>query len=201
MEKPHDPELENLREKFGKNKKIPEKYEKIILTALSHYRELKDIHIKFVTTKSYPRPYATRPTRLSVFLPPDKRHYIITILTKAEPPEKEALLKNLPEPAQVAIIGHEISHVLQFHKMSPAQLIKTIATYSLSSTRREMEREADRLTIEHGLGEELYLFAVYIRNIPGYTEKRKELNKNYLLPPEIIRYLHSEYTPHVFEKT
>lgn len=200
MEKPHDPELEALREKFGQNKTMPKRYEKVILNALSHYFKLSDVQIEFLTSKTASRPTGTKPSFASLFLPAGKRKYRVTILTRAEQPMREALIKNLPEQAQLAALAHELSHVLQYEKMDRLELLKTYFSMGISSFRKGFEREADKITIEHGLGEELYLFAVYIRDIPGYTEKRKEINRDYFLPHEIIKFLHSDYTPHIFKK-
>ena len=45
---------------FSQNKNIPKEFELPILTALSHFPELKHIHINFVTHEAY-SPLSTRP--------------------------------------------------------------------------------------------------------------------------------------------
>jgi hypothetical protein len=182
-------ELQKLEEEFGVNKRIPARYKAVVLAALSYYPELKDVHIIFRPSPNAAVPYGTKPTLASLFLPPAHRTYVITILEKAELPERDALLKNLPVPAQVGTIGHELAHVVQYHSETALGLQKLLAKYALPRYKKEIERAADIATIHHGLGDELHVQATYIRRIPGYTEKRPELNKNYLKPTEIIHYM------------
>jgi hypothetical protein len=177
------PSLDELRTKFAANKEIPQKYEEPILKALSHFPELEKVKIVFKTKDKHPVPYGTVPVaglRVS---------YEISILESADPPMEGALLKNLPETAQVGVIGHELSHVVQFEKGGMGPVVKAIVGYSSNNAQREMERGADVLAIEHGLGFELYTHACFIRAIPGYVEQRKEIDINYLHPNEILEAL------------
>ena len=64
--------------------------------------------------------------------------------------------------------------------------------FATSAPGRKAEREADVLTIEHGLGFELYTFACYIRGIPGYVDERKQIDINHLHPNEILEALPPE---------
>lgn len=178
-------ELNDLREAFGKHKTIPVQYEEIVLIALSHYPELKGTQIEFQLVKKYPVPYGCRPSASSVFKGLEKRCYIITIREEADAPVKDALLKNLPARAQIGVIGHELAHVVQYQSCNCRQLLTMLCTYPLPFVKRRIERDADWLTIAHGLGNELYAHAVYIRRIPGYLEERKSLSRNYLKPLEI----------------
>jgi hypothetical protein len=169
-----------------KNKKIIKKYEEPILTALRSYPELKDVCIHFKLVKKHPAPYSTSPSFRSLFASKDKRVYHIYLLEEASGPEEKALFKNLTFEGQVAVIAHELVHVIQFHSCSRAELIKTALQYPLPGKKREMERGADKGAIEHGFGKHLYEHAVYIRSIPGYIQKRPELNMYYLQPFEIL---------------
>jgi hypothetical protein len=103
-----------IQNNWGMNKVIPDKYAKPILTALSHYPELKYARIFFKLTDQHPVPYGTTPTFLSLFRRSAKRTYYITLLEKSNGPEEAALYKNLPYEGQVAVIAHELMHVLQF---------------------------------------------------------------------------------------
>jgi hypothetical protein len=179
-------ELEALRKEFGINKKIPAKYEEPILLALSYYPELKQTHILFEPKKNYPVPYGTAPAPGSIFRKPAHRKYIISILEEHKPPTRWALMKHLPFAAKVGAFGHEMAHVVQYNSFSRWALLKFLLLYTRESFRRKVERAADASTIEHGLGKELYELATYLRRIPGYTQERKAINKNYLLPHEIV---------------
>jgi hypothetical protein len=180
------PPLSVLRADFGRNKTIPSEYEEVVLKALSHYPELKNTRIVFQKKNDHPVPYGTVPTRASYLKTSSGRKYVITLQEEAEPPVKLALFKNLPEEAQRAVIGHELAHVLQFHKHSIPKMLGSSLSYSAKKARREVERAADLTTIEHGLGFELFVHAVYIRKIPGYTLERKNIETDYLKPQEIL---------------
>lgn len=180
------PSLEELRSRFGNNKIIPQRYEEIILQALSHYPELITTRIQFKLKNKHPVPYGTSPAPGSVFLSADRRSYVVSILESADLPVKLALFKNLPPDAQRAVIGHELGHVLQYQASGTLQLLKVAAGYANLFSRRKLEREADIAAIEHGLGHDLYVHAVYIRKIPGYIEKRKNIDTDYLKPHEIL---------------
>jgi hypothetical protein len=180
------PPLPVLKKEFGKNKEIPPAYEEVILRALSHYPELKETHIKFQLKDKHPVPYGTTPTIGSVLKAGKNRSYVISLLEEADLPTRQVLFKNLPEEGQRAVIGHELGHVLQFVKSSPAGLLKKALQYVHMNSRRDVERGADIQAIEHGLGFELYVHAVYIRKVPGYVQQRKEIETDYLKPQEIL---------------
>lgn len=179
-------ELNELRRNFSYNKTIPKQYEYAILKALAHYPELKHIQINFELVKKHPVPYGTTPGILSLFKVSPKRTYTISLLEEAEPPMEAVLLKNLPEKAQIGVLGHEIAHVIQYNSWTRVQLIKNMLLYLKPAFKKRIERGADLLTIKHGLGAELYEHATFIRGVPGYLEERKEIDKNYLRPIEIL---------------
>lgn len=168
-------------------KHIPARYEGVIREALSHYPELQPVHINFKLADKYPVPYGTSPDLITIFRPRQKRAYTVTILEKADGPLEKALFKNLPREAQLGVLGHELGHVLQFCKKSRKELLKIALRYGDFYEKREVERDADIKAIEHGLGRELHMLAIYIRNIKGYVEQRKEIDTNYLKPHEILQ--------------
>lgn len=178
-----------LRHNFGKNKQIPKKYEEEILVALSHYPGLKETSINFMLAAHASVPYGTKPTFLSCFRGSKKRNYTTTILEDAPYPESAALMKNLSFNMRVGVFGHELFHVVQYEKCNPSRLIRTLAGFAFAAFRRKMETGADLGAISHGLGPQLLEHAKYIRRIPGYIEKRPNLNKDYLLPEQIEFYL------------
>jgi hypothetical protein len=190
-------DIGKLRAEFGFNKQIPEKYEEEILVALSHYPELKYERINFVLTSSAPLQYGTKPSAASFLLPKSQRTYIITILEWAKDPEKEALMKNIDRKMRIGVLGHELGHVLQYSKLGTLKLFKMASLMAFDSNKRKIEREADKMAIEHGLGEELLRHAEYIRLIPEYVDQHPELNTNYLMPQEIAYYITHYKLTHV----
>ena len=182
-------DIQKLKKEFGNLKDIPVKYEREILIALSHFPELKKEDINFQLALHSSVPYGTKPSFASCFIPKNKRTYTITILEAAESPTKEALFRNLTENMRIAVIAHELTHVKQYSKCNPVSLLKTFILYMTPKYKRKIERNADIGAIEHGFGNELLEHALYIRSIPGYLKVRPEINKDYLLPLEIKRYM------------
>jgi hypothetical protein len=174
---------EYLKE-FGRKKEIPLKYETEILVVLSRYPELKDVCISFELTDQASVPYGTKPLLRHCIGSKKNRKYIISLLEKADVPEKAALFKNLTSRMRMGVIAHELMHVIQYH-FGRLSLIKTCALFIMEASRRKLERAADTGAIEHGFGEELLEHALYIRSIPGYTDKRPAICKDYLQPSEI----------------
>ncbi|MCW3103818.1 MAG: Protein of unknown function precursor [Bacteroidetes bacterium] len=182
-------ELQWLRSEFGRYKEIPEKYEEVILTVLSHYPELKDTCIRFVLKDKHPVPYGTMPSLKTIFSEPAEREYIITIREQADYPTFYALFKNLTEDAKKAVIAHEVAHVMQYSTCSKTELMKFMLFYLVPEFQEKVEKAADMEAIIRGFGHELLEQAIYLRAIPGYVEERPAININYLKPQEIVEYL------------
>jgi hypothetical protein len=166
---------------------IPENYREEFLEALRHYPELSGVKISVVKKKYHPVPYGATPD-LANFFRKKHRSYTITIREKAEGPLKKALFRNLPRDAKIGIAGHELAHVLQYERMGRIALLAMALGYLTSPLkRRDIEREADLETIQHGLGHQLYAQTMYLRGIPGYLKKRPGLDVYYLKPHEILQ--------------
>jgi hypothetical protein len=186
--------IQELQKKHGTNKQIPQQYEREILTVLSHYPELNTVKIIFKLTDRASVPYGTKPAVISCLQPKKRRVYMINILEKADYPESLALFKNLPSSMRMGVIAHELMHVKQYH-FGRFSLLKTVGLFIIHSSRRRLERNADKGAIEHGFGNELLEHALYIRSIPGYTEKRPAIKEDYLQPSEIKNYLKMQNAP------
>ena len=68
-------------EAFSKNKVMPDQYRKQILTALSYFPELENVHIVFRIAPQY-TPFTTRPNLVGIFKRKNHRIYVITISNK-----------------------------------------------------------------------------------------------------------------------
>jgi hypothetical protein len=186
MKKTEYPAIAELRKKFGHKKEIPEQFEEVVLQALSHFPELKEVAISFRSSSGHPLPYGTDPVFSGIFRSGHKRKYVVTLLDEADLPERPALFKNLPHEAQRGVIGHELGHVIQQMRKSGLSILKKRLKHGGIASRREMEREADLIAIQHGLGFDLYVHATFIRKIPGYVQHRKEIETDFLKPQQIL---------------
>src|SRR6185369_11248266 len=165
-------DLKKYRKRYSIYKIIPRAYEVAVLLALSKFPELKYVRIHVRSTTKGASPYFAVPSPGSFLKSPLHRTYYIYILENAPFPESAALLKNLDLEEQIAVLAHELSHVVQFNKCSAPALVKMALLFSLPRFKRNIERAADIAAIEHGFGQGLYRHAIYLRSIPGYLKKR-----------------------------
>ncbi|HMK19610.1 MAG TPA: hypothetical protein VK492_15515 [Chitinophagaceae bacterium] len=153
--------IDSLKE-FGNKKEIPQQFEKPILTALSHFPELKNVHIVFRIKKAYSG-LTTKPNFIGVFKRKDHRTYIITISNETIDTLKPLLLHNLTFEQQVGVIGHELSHVVDFNSKNFPQTIGVGIGHISKKYLDKMEFNTDRICIQHGLGKYLLAYSKHVR--------------------------------------
>src|SRR5215203_302634 len=153
--------IDSLKE-FGTKKEIPQQYEKAILTALSYFPELKEVHIVFRIKKAY-TPLTTKPDFAGVFQKKDHRTYIIRISNETIDTLKPLLFQNLTFEQQVGVIGHELSHVVDFNSKNFPQTIGVGINHISKRYLDKMEFNTDRICIEHGLGKYLLAYSKHVR--------------------------------------
>lgn len=182
-----DGQLDSLKALYGKNKILPEGHELQALLALSHYPELRDVHVEFVQVETL-IPLSSRPKVFSKMVKPEKQKYLVVISTKSTANLENVLLKNLPFNAQVGVLGHELGHTVYYLDKGFWDVLRIGISYLFPGYREKFEKDTDRRTINHGLGNQLYSWAKFIREKDD-KEKRGEgdnfLDKYYLTPAEI----------------
>jgi len=147
---------------FSQNKKIPKEFELPILTALSHFPELKPIRINFITREAY-TPLSTRPAFSSLIKRKSRREYNVIISTRSIDTLSHLLFKNLSFKEQVGVMGHELSHVVDFDRKN---FIQTVASGVGHISKRyvdKMEYRTDLICIQHGLGKYLESYSLHVR--------------------------------------
>ena len=190
-------------QKFSVNKEIPEQYQKPILTALSHFPELKDVHIIFRIRKQY-TPLTTKPDLASVFKRKNYRTYIITISNQTIDTLKRLLFENLAFEEQVGVIGHELSHVVDFNSKNFPQTVGIGIGHTSKKYLDKMEFNTDRICIQHGLGQYLLAYSNHVRQTMHVHNWRgvDYVNKGngngqyerYMNPDTIEKYMSSDHT-------
>ncbi len=189
-EKDNWPEVaDSLSDSITRDVSIDTSYSPAFYTALAHYPDLYDTEIHF-KEKAIKTTAATRPKFFSVFKKPENRSYQIFVNDKNKP-EKSVYYKDLPYNARIGLLGHELSHILDFSKMSSMEIFGMGIKYVFSPKyRKELEYQVDQQAIEHGLGWQVYTFTDYINNksqaCPEYISYKR---KYYMLPEEIIEYI------------
>lgn len=181
--------VDSLRSKYGTNKFYPKKFELAILLALSHYPELTDLHITFELNKGF-IPLISRPTITSMLGKKKKWHYKIFISDDNQFTYSEVLLKNIPFNAQVGIIGHELAHTVSYLHKSFTDMLSIAVNYVLKKYRSTFEKDTDKRCIQHGLGWQLYDYAIYTRTLPAMTPNQVEwIDQFYMNHHSIYNYM------------
>jgi hypothetical protein len=168
--------ISELKEIYGHNKKYPQEFEEQILTALSFFPELKDHRVDFQLRKGY-APLSSRPTYGGLFRSAKKRKYKIFISTGKKDRWDSILLKNAPFDAGVGVLGHELSHVLNFSRMSGLSLAGLGISHVSTKYMNRFEYLTDSLCIEQGMGEYLLAMGIYVRKAFGAPDPEELLVK------------------------
>jgi len=196
-----EPGIDSLQ-RFGLHKEIPEQYKKPILTALSYFPELKEVHIVFKMAKAY-TPLRTRPDFAGIFKRKNHRTYIITISTQTIDTLKRLLYQNLDFEEQVGVMGHELSHVVDFNSKNFPQTIGVGLGHLSKKYIDNMEFNTDRICVIHGLGKYLEAYSIHVResmhvhNWRGvdFVHEAKQTHERYMNPITIEKYMGQVKTP------
>jgi hypothetical protein len=191
-------EYSALKQRVGKNKKIPPEYEKQILIALSYFPELVNTKIEF-RFKHTNTSFSTRPSIVSVLKRSSRRKYFVTISDSSKEKLVPLQLSNLDFNSQIGVLGHELSHAADFTKKNSFGLLR-VAFGNLSTKFLDrFERYTDSLCIVHGLGYQLLAWSTFIRttmhceNWTGSVniDKGPMLREKYMNPSTIKKQIES----------
>jgi hypothetical protein len=174
------------------NKTIPSKFEKQIRVALAYYPTLKQSKIIFKIKKTR-SPLAAAPTFWSAFRRPSKRTYVITISSESSVPFlNKILLDSLGFNAQIGVLGHEISHILEFNSKNSFFFIGLVLRNVSKKAIDKFENDTDRRCIEQGLGYQLLAWSTEVRRNLNIKEWRgadnlgNQKRERYMSPPTIL---------------
>jgi len=178
------------------NKEIPAEFERPILTALSYFPELKDTHIIFRIKKAY-TPLTTKPDFTSVFKRKGHRTYVITISNETADTLTRLLFQNLSFEEQVGVMGHELSHVVDFNSKNFPQSVGNGIGHISKKYLDKMEFNTDHICIMHGLGKYLEAYSMHVRqamhvhNWRGvdFVNEKNESHERYMNPDTIAKYM------------
>lgn len=178
--------IDSLKLIYGRHKHFLKDFEMQSLVALSYYPELwnETIFFRYAEINSTAR---TTMTLGSIFKKIDKK-YIVYI--NEDSTKTGLLLNDAPYNAQVAVIGHELAHVIDFRSRGFFDLALWGLKYLFVKTSTRIERKTDRITMRHGLGWPLYYWADYVLNKSTANKRYKKIKeKKYLHPEEILQYM------------
>lgn len=181
-----DYNVDSLRKIYGIHKTILKQYELQTLVALSYYPELVNEHIRF----EYGTINSTAQTTVtlgSLFKKVNKQ-YIIIINNDIK--KTGLLLSDAAFEAQVALIGHELSHVTDFKTRGFFDMVWWGISYLVVKQRTKIEIRADKSTIQHGLGWPLYYWTDFVLNHSKANKRYKRMKETkYMQPEDILKYM------------
>lgn len=172
---------------------IPEQGQTSFLVAISYFPELSNSRIQLKYRKIRTT-LNVRPTIGSlIFNGREKRNYIIRINCSLK--DSVITLNEVPSGAQVGLIGHELSHIVDYRSKNIWGIISRAFAYLSKQGKTRFEKEIDGIAIKHGLGSALYQWSNYVLYHSDASFKYKRFKSNIYMKPEEIRDLEKAETP------
>ena len=186
-----DKELVSNDSKFEliNNKLIPIELKEEITEALSHFPELKDIKIEFRFKEKIDGSFMqAQPKVASLFNAKKFRSYVINIKKHFQCEHDTTIhMASLPKNVLVGWIGHELGHILDYHKRDFFSITKLGIGYLLSEDYiKSTEFRADVNAIQHGLSDNINATKDFILNHPRLSEQYKSKIRRLYLSPERV---------------
>lgn len=178
-------EIDYLRRNFSNNKMITKDFELEILTALSYFLELINTKIK-LKKANIKTSLNARPTVLSlIFRKRNNRNYVIRFSSAAK--NGSVTFDKASFNAKVGVIGHELCHFIDYQNRDFVGVLARLFQYTNKNSKEKYEKEIDRMTIEHGLGFQLYEWSKFVLFESEASKEYKEFKAEiYLEPHEIL---------------
>ncbi|NJN35662.1 MAG: hypothetical protein HC817_16755 [Saprospiraceae bacterium] len=105
------------------------------------------------------------------------------------------LLKNLSFNAQIGVLGHELSHISDFHGRKSSFFIRLLFMQFSKKAMDKFENDTDRRCIAHGLGYQLLSWSEEVRHNLGIKKWRgaslseDQKRERYMSPDSILEVL------------
>lgn len=175
----------HLISKYGKKKSLTEKYNLQCLYTLSYFNELKDTKIVFAH-KKIKTTMVCRPRWDFVFRKKESRTYKI-IFNSDTLNTGKVTFDQLSFNAQIGVLGHEYSHILDYKERTNRNLIKFGLLYLTHKKFKEtLEKRVDKIAISKGLGWQVYDFSRYVLNESSADEEYKKYKATFYYTPTEI---------------
>ncbi len=188
---------------YAWRKTIPEELSIPALKALQHYPELQSKKIEFkYTRKAGTSIMKAQPNISSVLQLGDDRSYIIYVNRVISFGTEKLAIVDLPEEVLKGWFGHELGHVMDYESRSKWGLFKFGLAYIFSKKYiKRAENKADRIAIQHGLGNEIIKTKNFILNHASLSEKYKnKIKRLYPSPEQIMEIIKGEERLEAFSK-
>jgi hypothetical protein len=131
------------------------------------------------------------PKIFSIFNKKQNRTYIVTFNDKVH--FKGILFQDVPLNGQIGVIGHELSHIVDYENRNFFGIIDRAFDYFSSKSKSKFEKEIDLITIDKGLGWQIYAWAYFVLYKSKATEKYKEFKRKiYYTSEDLFKILESK---------
>ncbi len=179
---------DSLLAEFATNKEIPQGWEDQILIALMGFHELRNTHITFKYAQGISTTMAAYPAPASAVFSP-RRYLVVIGGRRARIPLESASFN-----AQIGVIAHELSHIVDYQNKNLTGLLGTATEYVGKRSRARYENYIDSVTIARGYGWQLLDWAEYSLSDQSpapekYREYKREVYMNPQRMKEIMRSL------------
>lgn len=174
---------------FSVNKEIPNVIQHLALKALSHYPELKHIHIRFIFSRKLKKSVmAARPVVSTLLQPHNKRIYDILINPVFKLTQSIEPIHHLPEEVLIGWFGHELGHIMDYEQRTIWGVAKFGLLYWLSKRYvRKAERAADTFAVNRGMAPYILSTKEFILGHSELSTRYKEkIARLYLSPDDIV---------------
>jgi len=174
-----------LKSKFANHKILLKEIELASLVALSYFPELKNIVIEFVLddikTTMETRPQINYSLGFNI-----KRRYIIYVdsIVKLN---YGVLINEVPFNALIGLIGHELSHIVDYENRGILNLVSLLFKYSDLEFKEHFEKFIDLQTINKGLAWQLYDWADFSMCTSNASEQYKRFKMAFYMEPDEIK--------------
>lgn len=157
LDKDWAPKLDSLRAAVGANVSFKNKkgMELATLLAISHYPELQNRKVKIIIKNMKGAPVEASFGVFNFVKPRRNKVYKILI-------QENSFMERLSLNKQVAALGHEMAHFIQYEQRKYFGTLFTLLQYVISDKYRiRFEKKADELAVNHALGPHMLDFAFY----------------------------------------
>ncbi len=168
------PKLDSLREAVGQNVTYKNKkgIELATLIALSHYPLLQQRKIQIIIKDQRGAPVEASFSVWNFIKSRKGKIYKIII-------QEGSFMERLSLNRQVSALGHEMAHFIQYDHKGYVGTLTTLLGWVISKkARSKFEKGADKIAIDHDLGNQLLDFAFYTSDdeIKAYMNKKRSGN-------------------------
>lgn len=166
-------------------KNCPKEILKPVTISLAYFPDLQCKAILFKSRKISTTLNA-RPTFASLlFSKKENRVYVIRINNQLR--DSVISLSSVPFNAKIGLFSHEFSHFMDYQSKSLFGVLKRGTDYLSKAKKAEFEKHIDRLTIQRGLGWQLYDWSFFVLEQSNAKYDYKNFKRStYLQPKEIL---------------